>query len=115
MRSRFDQQPIEATALILAAAAAYDVTEDAGYIRAAEAAYGWYLGDNEIGLPVSDVAGGGCHDGLSEDHVNQNQGAESTLMWLTAVETIRSLRTRSAAVRARRTHDRAPVIAGIRS
>ncbi len=114
-RSRFDQQPIEATATILAAAAAYDVTEDAGYRRSAEAAYGWFLGDNDLGIAVADVVTGGCHDGLSEDHVNLNQGAESTLMWLTAVEAMRRLRSRSSAVRAHRTLHGAPVLVEIRS
>ena len=98
--------------MILAAAAAYDVTEDAGYRRAAEAAYGWFLGDNDLGLAVADVVTGGCHDGLSEDHVNLNQGAESTLMWLTAVEAMRRFRSRSSAVRAHRTLAGAPVLRG---
>lgn len=100
-RSRFDQQPIEATALILAAAAAYEVTQDASYRRAAESAYAWFLGDNESRTVVADAATGGCHDGLEESGVNLNQGAESTLMWLTAVETIRAMRSgvvRSGAV-----------------
>ena len=92
-RAEFDQQPIEATALILAAVAAYESTQDTGYIRAAEAAYAWFLGDNNVGLVVADAATGGCHDGLAEDHVNVNQGAESTLMWLTALEEMRLLRT----------------------
>lgn len=114
-RSRWDQQPIEATALILAAAVAFEVTEDVAYRRAAEAAYAWFLGENEAGLVVADVATGGCHDGLSEADVNLNQGAESTLMWLTAVETMRGIRAHGAAVRARRTRDSAPVLMGVRS
>lgn len=100
-RSRFDQQPIEATALILAADAAYDVTGDVGYRRAAESAYAWFLGDNEGGMVLADAATGGCRDGLEEDGVNQNQGAESTLMWLTAVETIRAMRSRAGDIRTR--------------
>lgn len=98
-RSQFDQQPIEATALILAAAAAYASTQDPGYIRSAEAAYAWFLGDNDAGLAVADTLTGGCHDGLSQDHVNVNQGAESTLMWLTAVEAMRQLRTDAMSAR----------------
>jgi hypothetical protein len=100
-RAQFAQQPIEATATILAAACAYDVTRDLGYRRAAEAAYAWFLGDNDAGLVVAEVATGGCHDGLSEREVNANQGAESTLMWLMAVETMRLLRRRSGRMRAR--------------
>ena len=114
-RSRFDQQPIEATALILAAAAAFEATEDAGYCRAAEAAYAWFLGDNESGLVVADVVTGGCCDGLSEDHVSGNQGAESTLMWLTALETMRQLRTLAMAVRARQRRGGAPVLLELRA
>jgi hypothetical protein len=109
-RSRFDQQPIEATALILAAATAFDATQDAGYRRAAEAAYGWFLGDNDAGIAVAEVATGGCHDGLSADRVNVNQGAESTLMWLTALETMRSLRTRAMAGQGRRVLGGTPVL-----
>ena len=113
-RARYDQQPIEATALILAAEAAYDVTGHAGYRRAAEAAYAWFLGDNEGGLVVADMATGGCHDGLGEGRVNRNQGAESTLMWLTAVETIRAMRWHTGAVRAGPTLDRGAVLVEVR-
>jgi len=114
-RSRFDQQPIEATALILAAAVAYDATQDAGYRRAAEAAYGWFLGDNDAGHAVADVVTGGCHDGLAEDGVNVNQGAESTLMWLTALETMRQLRTRAMPVHGQQVLGGKPVLVAVRA
>jgi len=113
-RSQFDQQPIEATATILAAAAAYEATQDAGYARSAEAAYGWFLGDNDAGLAVAEVATGGCHDGLSADHVNVNEGAESTLMWLTALETIRQLRTHAMAGRSQRVLGGSPILVALR-
>ena len=109
-RSQFDQQPIEATALVLAAAAAYEATQDPGYLRSAEAAYAWFLGDNDTGLAVADVLTGGCHDGLSEHQVNVNQGAESTLMWLTALETMRQLRTDAMAARQARSHGGVPIL-----
>jgi hypothetical protein len=95
-RSQFDQQPIEATATILAAATAFDLTHDAHYRKAAEAAYGWFLGDNDLGIAIADVATGGCRDGLTVAHASLNQGAESTLMWLTALETMRTLRSRGS-------------------
>jgi hypothetical protein len=114
-RGQFDQQPIEATALILAAAAAYATTQDAGYVRSAEAAYAWFLGDNDAGLVMADVLTGGCHDGLSEDHVNVNQGAESTLMWLTALETMRQLRTDAMTKRQTRSHGGVPVLVEVRA
>ena len=95
-RSRFDQQPIEATATILAAVAASRSTGDERYGRAAEAALGWFLGANPLGLPVAEVRTGGCHDGVSPFRLNANQGAESTLMWQIALEQVRLLRSERA-------------------
>ena len=90
--SQFDQQPIEATALLLAAEAAHAVTGDERYLAAMERSYAWFLGANDLGLYVADPARGACCDGLEETGVNLNEGAESTLMWLTAAEHIRAFR-----------------------
>jgi hypothetical protein len=92
-RARFDQQPIDAAATVLAAAAALEATGDPRYRVAAQAAYGWFLGDNAPGLMVVDVLTGGCRDGLSATAVNANQGAESTLAWQITLETLRRLRS----------------------
>jgi hypothetical protein len=91
-RARFDQQPIEATSLILAAGVAFAQTAEPRYLDAIERAYGWFLGDNDAGVSVADPARGACHDGLEPFGVNLNQGAESTLMWLTALELVRDVR-----------------------
>ena len=90
--SHFDQQPIEATALLLAAEAAHEVTGGARYGAAMERAYAWFLGANDLGLYVADPARGACCDGLEKAGVNMNEGAESTLMWLIAAEHIRAFR-----------------------
>jgi hypothetical protein len=95
-RARFDQQPIEAASQLLACEAALAATSDPRWLGAAERAYAWFLGDNDSGIPVADPATGGCHDGLGPARVNANQGAESTLMWLTALEHMRTLRARGA-------------------
>jgi hypothetical protein len=92
VKSRFDQQPIEATALLLAAEAAFEATADDRYRAVMERAYGWFLGQNDLGLSVAVPDRGACFDGLTPDGVNLNQGAESTLMWLIAAERIRALR-----------------------
>jgi hypothetical protein len=99
-RSRFDQQPIEAASLIAAAQAAFEATGDARFHEAAERAYSWFLGANDVGIPVADPARGACHDGLTAGGVNTNQGAESTLMWLSAAERIGAVRAAANA------HDR---------
>jgi hypothetical protein len=91
-KSQFDQQPIEAASLIAAAADAFRVTGEVRYRRAAESAYGWFLGDNDVGVTLADPATGSCCDGLTRAGCNTNQGAESMLMWLTALEQIRELR-----------------------
>jgi hypothetical protein len=94
---RFDQQPIEATTMILAAESAFDETGDVRYMSAAEAAFAWFLGRNDLGASLADPERGACRDGLSETFVNPNEGAESTLMWLLALERMRRLRERVAA------------------
>ena len=91
VRSRFDQQPIEATTTLLAAEAAYSATGNDRYRVAARMTYAWFLGDNLLGLRLADTSSGGCFDALTPNGVNQNQGAESTLMWLTALEHMRTL------------------------
>lgn len=96
-RSRFDQQPIEATALLLAAESALVATDDERYRSTMERAYAWFLGQNDIGWTVADPVRGACHDGLTPHGVNANQGAESTLMWLLALEHMRSMRVGPAA------------------
>ena len=100
-KSRFDQQPIEATALLLAAESAYLVTADGRYRAAMERAYAWFLGANDLGVEVADPKCGAGYDGLTPRGVNTNQGAESTLMWLTAAEHTRAVRDRRVAAQAR--------------
>jgi hypothetical protein len=101
VRSQFDQQPIEATSMILAAGAAFKETGQERYLSVVEAAYGWFLGDNELGVALADPATGGCFDGLTPRGVNVNQGAESTLMWQIALEHVRLVRDATAAAAGR--------------
>ena len=77
----FDQQPLEAWATIDATLTAYRLTGEARWLDAAWRAYGWYLGENDLNLPIATIADGGCFDGLMSDRVNMNQGAESILAY----------------------------------
>ena len=81
-RARFDQQPVEAHATVSACLEAYRMTGEEEWYKEAQRAFDWYLGGNDLHLPVYNPATGGCFDGLSPDRVNQNQGAESTLSFL---------------------------------
>jgi hypothetical protein len=92
-KSQFDQQPIEATALLLAAEAADAATGNPRYLAAMEQAYGWFLGANDLRRRIADPARGAGRDGLTANGVNANEGAESTLMWLMAAEHIRAIRS----------------------
>ncbi|MFN0128343.1 MAG: glycosyltransferase family 4 protein [Verrucomicrobiales bacterium] len=78
-RADYDQQPVEAQAMVAACLEAFHITDDASWLRAARRAFEWFLGRNDLGRPIYDPASGGCGDGLHHDRVNANQGAESTL------------------------------------
>lgn len=65
--------------MVSACLEAYRVTEDPTWSREARRAFEWFLGRNDLGLPLYDSGTGGCGDGLHVDRVNENQGAESTL------------------------------------
>jgi hypothetical protein len=80
----FDQQPLEAHAMVSACAEAYGATSDVAWLAEARRAFEWFLGSNDLGLPIYNAQTGGCRDGLHIDRVNQNEGAESTLAFLLA-------------------------------
>ncbi len=84
----FDQQPIEATSTILMLAAAYDATKNSRYLHLQKKAFDWYLGENDLHIPVYNFRTRGCHDGLMRGGVNANQGAESTLSFLLSLLSI---------------------------
>ncbi len=76
---KFDQQPLEAQATVDACVEAYHATGDARWKSEAERAYGWFLGHNDLDLPLASQEDGGCFDGLMPGGLNRNQGAESIL------------------------------------
>lgn len=78
-RADFDQQPVEAQAMVSACLEAFRATQDDSWSREARRAFEWFLGRNDLGLPLYDSGTGGCSDGLHDDRVNENQGAESSL------------------------------------
>jgi glycosyltransferase involved in cell wall biosynthesis len=78
-RADFDQQPVEAQAMVSACLEAFRATQDEAWTREAKRAFEWFLGRNDLGLPLYDSTTGGCSDGLHADRVNENQGAESSL------------------------------------
>ena len=81
-RSGFDQQSVEVKSLIAACLEVYMETENKEWFNESERCISWFLGQNDLQLPVCDYKTGGCGDGLEMQGVNGNQGAESTLSWL---------------------------------
>ncbi|WP_292903602.1 glycosyltransferase family 4 protein [Niveispirillum sp.] len=84
----FDQQPLEATAMVAACVAAHGVEEASFWVVEAARAYAWFEGSNDQGLPMVDEDGA-CRDGLRPDGLNQNRGGESVLAYLQALIDLR--------------------------
>ncbi len=96
IKSNFDQQPIEATSLLLACEAALAATGKVRYREAMERSYAWFLGENDLRVRIASPVRGASGDGLTPRGRNTNEGAESTLMWLMAAEHIRASRSLEA-------------------
>jgi len=88
-RANFDQQPIEAQAMVSACLEAYRATADFWWYEQAQRAFDWFIGWNDLGLELYSPRTGGCRDGLHVDRVNGNQGAESTLAFLLSLAEMR--------------------------
>ena len=95
---QFDQQPLEAQATIDACSAAFDASKDLRWVEEAGRAYRWYLGQNDLDLPLATTQDGGCFDGLMPNGLNRNQGAESILALQLAGCTISGLAKRAESV-----------------
>jgi len=78
----YDQQPIDASAMVDADLAGFDATSDPAHLRRAWLALEWFFGRNCQGASLYDAQTGGCFDGLTEYGVNRNCGAESTICLL---------------------------------
>jgi glycosyltransferase involved in cell wall biosynthesis len=95
-KARFDQQPVEACATVSACMEVYRLTEERHWLDEARCAFHWFLGRNDLRVPLYDASTGGCRDGLHPDRVNENQGAESTLSFLMALQEMQAAKVVSA-------------------
>jgi glycosyltransferase involved in cell wall biosynthesis len=82
------EQPIDVAYTILALHKFYEVFADKGYLHKMEMSFDWFLGNNHLHQVIYNPCTGGCYDGLEENYVNLNQGAESTVSYLMARLTI---------------------------
>ncbi|MFA5971369.1 MAG: glycosyltransferase [Lentimicrobiaceae bacterium] len=82
------EQPIDVAYTIMTLSKFYDEFRNESYNKKMETAFNWFLGDNRLHQIVYNPSTGGCYDGLEENHVNLNQGAESTVSYLMARLTV---------------------------
>jgi glycosyltransferase involved in cell wall biosynthesis len=87
----FDQQPVEIWAAMDACKAAFDATNDPGWLAEARRAYDWFGGRNDRGVIVGDPQSGTCHDGINPRGLNLNEGAESVLAYQLATCALRQM------------------------
>jgi hypothetical protein len=87
---------LEATAMISACLAAWRADGDPAWRADALRVFAWFLGGNDLALPVVDVETGSCCDGLHPDRANENRGGESVLAYLLGLAEIRQIALASA-------------------
>lgn len=80
----FGEQPIDVAYTIITLRKFHDVFKDPDYLQKMEMAFNWFLGNNHLQQVIYNPCTGGCFDGLEENNVNLNQGAESTVSYLMA-------------------------------
>ena len=85
----YDQQALESAATISACLAAWRIDKQPEWSAGATRAFDWFLGSNDLGMPLVDLETGSCRDGLHADRLNENRGAESVLSYLLGLVDIR--------------------------
>jgi len=84
-KADFDQQPLEAYALVHACLTAEKISRDKVWADEAWRCFQWFTGRNDLGVALFAPDTGGCMDGLGPGGANRNQGAESTLAYLLSI------------------------------
>lgn len=97
-KAAYDQQPLEACGMVSACLEAERATHDVRWAERAGRAFHWFLGHDHLQKPLYDATTGGCRDGLHQDTVNENQGAESTLAFLLSLLDMRAAADRIGAL-----------------
>lgn len=83
-REYYGEQPIDVSYTIMALDRFYSIFGNKEYLNKLKIAFNWFLGKNHLKNIIYNPCTGGCYDGLEENQVNLNQGAESTVSYLMA-------------------------------
>ncbi|WP_035650962.1 glycosyltransferase [Flavobacterium sp. ASV13] len=82
--NEYGEQPIDVTYTIQTLNTFYNAFKTPHYKKKMKAAFNWFLGKNHLNQIMYNPVSGGGYDGLEKENVNLNQGAESTVCFLTA-------------------------------
>lgn len=96
----FGEQPIDVAYTIMTLSKFYDVFGNEDYKQKMKKAFNWFLGDNRLNQTIYNPCTGGCYDGVEENNVNLNQGAESTVSYLMARLTIEKYESLDISIKA---------------
>lgn len=81
---RFGEQPVDVAGMVMALKTFYQTFKEEKYLCMQKDAFNWFLGNNHLRQIIYNPATGGCYDGLEENNINLNQGAESAVCYLMA-------------------------------
>ncbi|MRX38576.1 glycosyltransferase [Flavobacterium sp. LC2016-23] len=80
----YGEQPIDVSYMIQTLNSFYNAFKNPEYKEQMKIAFNWFLGKNHLNQIMYNPVSGGGYDGLEKENVNLNQGAESTVCYLTA-------------------------------
>jgi hypothetical protein len=83
LRDIYGQQPIDAGFMVLMYCMAYKLYQESSYLERAKIWLSWFTGNNIFDESLINDQNG-CADGIDENGVSENFGAESTIMYLWA-------------------------------
>jgi glycosyltransferase involved in cell wall biosynthesis len=83
-RNFFGEQPIEVACTIFTLELFFEVTQKTKYKEQLQIAFSWFLGNNHLNQIMYNPVNGACYDGLEKNHININQGAESSICYFIA-------------------------------
>ncbi|WP_316634985.1 glycosyltransferase [uncultured Flavobacterium sp.] len=80
----YGEQPIDVAYTIQTLNSFYNAFHIPEYKNKMKIAFNWFLGKNHLNQIMYNPVSGGGYDGLEKENINLNQGAESTICYLTA-------------------------------
>lgn len=80
----YSEDPLEVSNMILALSKFYNYFKEESYLSKMNTAFNWFLGKNQVNQIIYNPSTGGCYEGIYNDSVNLNQGAQATISYTIA-------------------------------